>query len=231
MRFYTNVNEDARQAWLAEQLARVPRGRRILDAGAGELRHKPLCAHLDYVSQDLCEYNGDGDARGLQTGHWDTSRIDIVCDIVAIPQPDRSFDAILCSEVLEHIPDPTKALDEFARLLKPGGTLILTAPFASLVHFAPYHFCTGFSRYWYEHHLPLRGLQIVELTANGDWFAYCQQELMRLGGAARAYQEATWPLAYALGVVGALYFKIRRRNRRADDLACFGWHCIATAKP
>lgn len=89
MRFYTNVNELARQAWLAEQLARVPRGSRILDAGAGELRNKPLCAHLDYVSQDFGQYYGAGDAKGLQTGRWDTSRIDIVCDIVAIPEPDR----------------------------------------------------------------------------------------------------------------------------------------------
>ena len=78
-------------------------------------------------------------AEGLQTGEWDTSRIDLVSDITEIPAPDASFDAILCSEVLEHIPEPTHALDEFMRLLRPGGTLILSAPFASLVHFAPYH--------------------------------------------------------------------------------------------
>ena len=110
----------------------------------------------------------------MQTGKWDTSHINLVCDIAAIPEPDESFDAILCSEVLEHVPDPIKVIDEFARLLKPGGKLILTAPFASLVHFAPFHYCSGFSRYWYEHHLTLRGFQIEELTPNGDWFAYCQ---------------------------------------------------------
>jgi SAM-dependent methyltransferase len=129
-----------------------------LDAGAGELRNKPLCHHLTYVSQDLCLYEGQGDGTGLQTRRWDTDRIDIRCDITAIPEPDASFDAILCSEVFEHLPDPLKALDEFARLLKPGGKLILTAPFASLVHFAPYFFGTGFSKYWYEHHLPARGM-------------------------------------------------------------------------
>ena len=86
------------------------------------------------------QYTGGGVlAEGLQTGEWDTSRIDLVSDITEIPAPDASFDAILCSEVLEHIPEPTHALDEFMRLLRPGGTLILSAPFASLVHFAPYH--------------------------------------------------------------------------------------------
>ena len=225
---YKNINEDNRQDWLKKTLAGLPGGLRILDAGAGELRNRPLCGHLAYVSQDFGQYKGDGDGKGLQTGNWDTSGIDLVCDITAIPEPDAAFDAILCSEVLEHVPDPTKVLDEFARLLKPGGKLILTAPFASLVHFAPYHYCTGFSRYWYEHHLAQRGFQIAELTPNGDWFAYCRQELIRLGGMARRYGDRTWPLAYLLGILGAFYFKIRSDSRKADDLACFGWHCVAT---
>src|SRR3990172_6853665 len=143
---YRNINEENRQAWLKKTLSDLPQGARILDAGAGELRNRPLCSHLSYVSQDFCQYEGVGDGNRLQTGKWDTSRIDLVCDINAIPEPDAVFDVLLCSEVLEHVPDPTKALDEFTRLLKPGGKLILTAPFTSLVHFAPYHYCSGFSR-------------------------------------------------------------------------------------
>lgn len=166
---------------------------------------------------------------GLQSESWDTSRIDLVSDITTIPAPDASFDVILCSEVLEHVPEPTHALDEFARLLKPGGTMILTAPFASLVHMAPYHYCSGFSRYWYEHHLPLRGFRIEELNPNGDWFAYSQQELMRLGGMARRYNDWSWPLAYVLSILGALYFKMRG-GKPAEDLACFGWHCVAVKR-
>jgi len=227
--FYRNINEESRQIWLTKTLSALPEGLRILDAGAGELRNRPLCDHLIYVSQDFCQYDGEGDGKGLQKGQWDTSRIDIVCDINTIPEPDASFDAILCSEVFEHLPDPTKALDEFARLLKPGGTLILTAPFASLVHFAPYHYCSGFSSYWYEHHLTQRGFLIEELTPNGDWFAYCRQELMRLGSVARRYGDWSWPLAYALGIFGMLYFKVRG-GKKANDLACFGWHCVAVKK-
>src|SRR5674476_1266665 len=75
------------------------------------------------------EVVGGAPDEGLQTKGWDTTRIDLVSDITAIPAPDASFDAILCSEVLEHVPEPTHALDEFTRLLKPGGVLILTAPF------------------------------------------------------------------------------------------------------
>jgi len=227
--FTNNINELNRQAWLEETLAALPAGYRILDAGAGELKNRQYCSHLEYVSQDFCQYKGltkGGVNEGLQSKKWDTSRIDLVSDITDIPAPDASFDAILCSEVLEHVPEPTHALDEFARLLRPGGKLILTAPFASLVHMAPYHYCSGFSRYWYEYHLVRRGFQIVELTPNGDWFAYAKQELTRLGSMERQRGNWSWPLAYSYALLGVIYFNFRG-NKRADDLACFGWHCVA----
>jgi SAM-dependent methyltransferase len=227
--FNTNINELKRQAWLEKTLADLPAGTRILDAGAGELQNRKYCGHLEYVSQDFCQYEGSSGgapAEGLHNKSWDTSKIDLVSDITAVPECDASFDAILCSEVLEHVPEPTHALDEFARLLKPGGVIILTAPFASNVHMAPYHFCSGFSKYWYEHHLVSRDFEIKELTANGDWYAFLRQEITRLGGMERQQSNWAWPLAYAYALVGMLYFKIRS-NKRAEDLACFGWHCVA----
>jgi SAM-dependent methyltransferase len=210
----------------------LPAGSRILDAGAGELRNRQHCTHLQYISQDFCQYHGDSGAainEGIQCESWDTSSIDLVSDITAIPAQADSFDAILCSEVLEHVPEPSRALDEFARLLKSGGKLILTAPFASVVHLAPHHYCTGFSRYWYEHQLPARGFDIEELTPNGDWFAFMEQELTRLGGMERERGNWSWPVAYAYSLLGVLYFKLRGR-RRAADLACFGWHCLAVKR-
>lgn len=229
---YRDINSENRQIWLSKTLSELSSGLRILDAGAGRLRNKPLCEHLNYESQDfcqVCQYDELGDFSIVQTKQVDstlTSNIDFVCDITAIPQPDATYDVILCTEVLEHVPDPTLVLNEFARLLKSGGVLILTAPFASMVHLAPYHYCSGFSRYWYEHHLPLRGFHIKELSPNGDWFSYFYQELMRLGSMARQRDDWAWPLAYALRLIGALYFKIRG-GRQATDVACFGWHCVA----
>lgn len=222
-----NANEENRQQWLVATLGSIPPGLRILDAGAGELRNRPLCSHLTYVSQDACQYEGKGDNQGLQTGTWDTSKIDLVCDILNIPEPDASYDAILCSEVFEHLPEPVKALDEFERLLKPGGRLITTAPFASLVHFAPYHFATGFSRYWYEHHLPAKNFKIQKLTANGDWFAMTKQEILRMPRLAYQYRDWCWPLAYLVAGAGLLYFLLRKKTPMAQDLSCFGWHCVA----
>ena len=226
----TDINELNRQAWLKKTLLALPHGTRLLDAGAGELKNRQYCGHLDYVSQDFCQYEGAGGRgtpdEGLQLTSWDTSRIDLVSDITAIPAEDTSFDAILCSEVLEHVPEPMHALDEFTRLLKPGGVLVLTAPFGSNVHMAPYHYCSGFSKFWYQHHLIKRGFEIKELRANGDWYALLRQEITRLGGLERERRNWAWPLAYAYALLGLAYFKLRS-DKKAKDLACFGWQCVA----
>lgn len=232
--FIKDVNEIQRQAWLKKTLAALPQGARLLDAGAGGLKNHQHSGHLDYVSQDFCQHLGKGGGEGLDEGlqleSWDTSRIELVCDITAIPATDASFDAILCSEVLEHVPEPTHALDEFTRLLKPGGILILTAPFSSNVHMAPHYYCSGFSKYWYQHHLQNRGFEIQSLVPNGDWCGLLRQEITRLGGLERQRGNWAWPLAYAYALFGLAYFKLRA-DKNTSDLACFGWQCVAVKSP
>jgi SAM-dependent methyltransferase len=225
-----DANETARIRWISGMLKALPSGSRLLDAGAGEQRYRPFCDHLSYVSQDFCQYDGVGDGQGLQMREWNYGHIDHVCDITAIPEPDGSFDAILCSEVFEHIADPLKALDEFARLLRLGGTLILTAPFASFVHFAPHFYATGFSRYWYDMHLARRGFEIEILEANGDWFGFLQQELARFPKMARGHYGllglTCFPLV-ALAWLGFASLRLIRRRGDSASIAAFGFHCRA----
>jgi len=229
-------NEAPREAWLRETLARVPADSRLLDAGAGEQRHKKYCAHLRYIAQDFAQYDGKGDAVGLQTGAWDQSRLDIVGDIAAVSEPDASFDAILCVEVFEHIPHPVEALKEFARLLKPGGSLILTAPFCSMTHFAPFHFYTGFSRYFYSHYLPLYGFEIVEMEFNGNYFEYLAQEIRRLPDIAARYagRRSRSLRSIALRLATWVVLKVLQSFTKADtgsaELLCYGTHLLAVKK-
>lgn len=112
------LNQKNREGWLSEKIKNISKGSKILDAGAGELKYKYLCKDLIYVSQDFGGYDGVGNNEGLQTKKWDNSKLDIVSDIVNIPENDNSFDAIMCIEVFEHIPEPIKAVQEFNRLLK-----------------------------------------------------------------------------------------------------------------
>lgn len=225
MRLAGTDSDQARINWISKALRALPDGQRILDAGAGELRLKPYCSHLDYVSQDFCQYEGSGDGKALQTGAWDTSRIDIVSNIVSIPVPDQSFDVVLCSEVLEHIPDPAAAIREFSRILRPGGVLLLTAPFCSLTHFAPYHFASGLNRYWYETHLQSHRLEVQEITPNGNWFEFLGQELSRVRFVSRTYSSAWlgWLLLAVSLPLRAVLGVLSRRDRGSSQLLCFGY--------
>lgn len=226
---FGRTNESDRLRWLRATLGRIESGSKVLDAGAGECRNRTFCTHLSYVSQDFCQYEGKGDGHALQMGNWDTSRIDIVSDIAAIPAPDASFDAVICTEVFEHLPDPVAAVREFGRLLKPGGTLVLTAPFCSLTHFAPYHFASGLSRYWYERHLADAGCQITQITPNGGWMDFIAQELWRLPWIGRTYSSRVlgWvALVLALPLMGVLRL-MASGDRGSSELLTFGWQVVA----
>lgn len=223
------TNKANRVNWLKKKLHNLPAGWRLLDAGAGELANKKFCDHLEYVSQDFCQYGGTGDKKGLQMGTWDTKHIDIISDISNIPEEDAAFNVILCSEVFEHLPDPVKVFKEFYRLLTPGGQLILTAPFCSLTHFAPYHFSTGFNSYFYEHHLVNQGFEIEELMRNGSYFEYLAQEMRRVGSTASRYscEQPTFIERQALKVCLKMLERFNQRDEGSGELLCFGYNVVA----
>ncbi len=226
-------NESTRRAWLESTLSSVPAGRSILDAGAGECQYAELCSHLRYVSQDFGKYEGSGSGAGLQTGQWNNSRLNIISDIAALPIKVHAFDVVMCTEVLEHVLDPGAVVRELSRVLKPGGTLILTAPFASLTHFAPFHFSTGFNRYFYEGALSRLGFRIDELAANGSYYEAIAQELRRLDDVVATYSNARMTRYERL--LRRLLLRRLDRHARLDqgssELLAHGYHVRAIKLP
>ncbi len=224
-----SINEQTRIDWVEEELKKLLSSSSLLDAGAGEQQYRRFCGHLKYTSQDFAAYDPKGKDTGLQMNSWDYGKLDIVSDITTIPLADATYDAILCTEVFEHIPDPLKALSEFSRILKPGGKLILTAPFCSMTHFAPYHFSTGFSRFYYEHHLPLLGFKIERLTPNGNYFSSIMQEVGRSRHIAINYNlpEPSRIESWALKIVQKMFQNYAAIDNQSSELMCFGWHVIA----
>ncbi|MCK9265636.1 class I SAM-dependent methyltransferase [bacterium] len=225
-------NESNREEWIKNILSQIPSKSRILDAGAGECKYKKFCAHLTYVSQDFCQYKGKGNQEGLQKEKWDTSEIDIISDITSIPEKDGSFDAIMCIEVFEHLPDPIKAIKEFSRLLKNNGYLIITAPFCSLTHFAPYHFYSGYNKYFFEHHLPESNFEIIEIIPNGNYFSYIAQEVRRISSVTKNYTSLRYvPFMGLVNNILLLFLSlIEKKDKNSSKLLCFGYHVLAHKK-
>lgn len=98
---------------------------KMLDVGCGLKPYESVFApHVDeHVGYDYSPTSG---FRG--------NRADVCGDAAALPFESGSFDTVLCTEVLVDLPDPDRTISEFARVLKPGGTLITTAAFVFPVH-------------------------------------------------------------------------------------------------
>ncbi len=100
---------------------------RVLDVGCGDGSFLAnLAAHLDderisYVGVDYSEYQ----LAKAATLPFEFHR----CDLgVGIPLPDASVDVVHAAEVIEHLSDPDRLIEECARVLRPGGHLVLTTP-------------------------------------------------------------------------------------------------------
>ena len=222
---------EARKKWVIEQLKQIPAGKTLLDAGAGEMQFKPYCSHLRYISQDFGKYNPSDEPGGIAGGKqvWDTSGCDIISDIIDIPLENNSVDVILCSEVFEHLQNPVLAVKEFSRLLKPGGMLILTAPFCSLTHMAPYYYYSGFSEYWYQTVLQDYGFNVDVIQKNGDLFMYYAWWLFRLDSLAKQYSDRglTQSELVSVNSVITTLLDLSERDEKSAESLCFGHNVIA----
>jgi SAM-dependent methyltransferase len=119
---------------------------RTLDAGCGE---KPFqvyrpTAVTQWVGFDVPE-NPVADVHGYAE---------------ALPFSDAFFDTVLCTEVIEHVEEPSAVLSEIACVLAPGGYLILTTPLYWPLHEEPYDFFR-FTPYGLRHLCEKAGLQLV----------------------------------------------------------------------
>lgn len=177
-----SFNVVKRDRWIVRQASLVPSGTRVLDVGAGSCPYRSLFSHCDYRTQDLAPLRGD------QLRHGGYGVLDFVSDVTAIPVPDGSFGVALCTEVLEHHPEPIRVVYELARILQPGGILILTAPLGSGIHQEPYHYYGGYTPWWYERFLKAAGFEEINIEPNEGSFRFFGQESLR-------FVQTTGPLS------------------------------------
>jgi 2-polyprenyl-3-methyl-5-hydroxy-6-metoxy-1,4-benzoquinol methylase len=180
-------------------------GPTLLDVGAGTSPYKTDAVGLGYAyrSHDFSEYVPDAASPGLQNQSWVYAAHDFTCDVTEIPD-EAASDVVLCTEVLEHVPDPVRAFQRLASLVKPGGHLVVTVPFLSLMHQSPFWFSSGLSPFWFEYWSERTELEIHELTVQGDYVDLMAQEVGRM--------LVFKPRIYGLNRVGsATVKKLRKR--------------------
>lgn len=145
--------------------------------------------------------------------------VDVVGDARSIPLSDASMDVVLATQVLEHIPDPVAVIGEIRRVLKPGGTLMLSVPSIFPQHGSP-------GDYW--RYMP-QGLEWIlrdfhSVTVRGEAgtvpsiFLILNVYLQLLTGPTPWLQRLlTWTICPLNNLAGLLAGKVYRGNQFASN--------------
>jgi SAM-dependent methyltransferase len=145
---------------------------RCLDVGCGDSPYQSLLLQAPFQISQLLGLDRLSD-------RCQHAPPDLVWSDGRIPLPDASIDSALCTEVLEHCPNPSDVLQEVHRVLKPGGHLLITVPFLWPLHEVPY----DWARY-----TPFALRQLLESAG------FLVQDVRSLGGYDRALAQmlALW---------------------------------------
>jgi len=147
---------------------------RLMDFGCGKKPYRSLFDVAEYIGIDF-----------ENPGHPHLNeQIDVFYDGKHIPFENNCFDSIFSSEVFEHVFNLDEVLVELNRVLKPGGTILVTCPFSICEHEIPNDFARYSSyglRYLFEKH----GFEVLEQDKTGNsveavfqlWIMYIHQHI------------------------------------------------------
>ncbi len=137
----------------------------ILDFGCGSKPYALYFTHAEnYTGLDI-----------EQSGHLHKNeKIDVYYDGKTIPFENEHFNAVFSSEVFEHVFNLEQVLPEIYRVLKPGGTLLFTCPFAWPEHEVPFDFAR-YSSYGIKSLLERNGFKVLEQYKTGHFFEVIMQ--------------------------------------------------------
>jgi SAM-dependent methyltransferase len=144
-------------------------GATILDVGAGDAPYRELFDGLQYVTCDWAE-----------SPYRPPIPPDIVAPAHDIPVNASSFDAVVCTQVLEHVAEPWLVLEEFHRVIRPGGRLWLTTPLVWFLHEEPHDYYR-YTSHGLRYLLARAGFEAIEVTPMNDAFTTVAELLEDLG--------------------------------------------------
>jgi ubiquinone/menaquinone biosynthesis C-methylase UbiE len=131
------------------QVAMLPAGSMVLDLGGNRTGKRGL---FDVEKYDL---------NVVYANLSIAKRPHLQAEAAWLPLRRESFDAVICSELLEHVPDPIAVIEETHRVLRAGGTLLVCVPFLTRIHGDPFDFGRYTDYYWLE---TLKAAGFIDIT-------------------------------------------------------------------
>lgn len=109
---------------------------------------------------------------------WPRSdKVTFVGDVQALEMvQEASYDSAICIEVLEHVPEPGHAVASMARILKPGGVVVISVPHLSRLHDLPHDYFR-YTEYGLRYLLQKAGLEVISLQAKGGLLTFLAHQL------------------------------------------------------
>lgn len=195
-------------------IAKRARGR-VLDVGCGRMpfRDDILATGARYESLDA-------EARVPCVDH-----IGDVQDLRAIAT--ATYDTVTCFEVLEHVPHPDRAIGELARILAPGGSLLVTVPHLSRLHEQPHDYYR-FTGYGLRALATQAGLDVVDVRAHGGLASFLGHQ------ASTMLLALTWGIpvvsraARAINRAALIYPLVQLDQLDRSGLFALGFSLVAT---
>jgi SAM-dependent methyltransferase len=202
--------------------AQVPPGATVLDAGAGDAPYRALFGHCDYLTVDWPE-----------SQHALATQSDLIADLAHLPLEPATVDAVVCTEVLEHVFDAPRVLSELARVARPGAGFLFTVPFVMWLHEQPHDFAR-YTPFALHHMLGQAGYMEIDIQPLSGGYSVASEVVQHAlrstilhGGGSRWALAVKWR---AMALARQLGDRVAPRLDASDHhrLLPLGWVATAT---
>lgn len=174
----------------------------ILDVGCGS---RPYDEYFDKIKKLNCDLD------------WRRGALDVICKATPLPLAQNSFLSILCTEVLEHVPDPHTVMKDFFRILQPRGRLLISAPAWWPPHELPFDFYRYPER-GFRFLVESNGFRILRFLPRGGLYALLGQLVVLM-------MPQYFPSRFQRSFWNMLWLKVD--SWRQNYGISLGWTCLA----